>query len=75
MGDGAGGEGASDNKPIVLEGYRSEDFESLLKVLLPKCALTPSIVSLIGFSLDKISPTDCWKCFLRLLERTNGSTF
>ncbi|KAH6908508.1 hypothetical protein BKA70DRAFT_1103782, partial [Coprinopsis sp. MPI-PUGE-AT-0042] len=33
--DGAG-EGASDDQPIVLEGYKSNDFECLLKVLLPR---------------------------------------
>ncbi|KAH6908516.1 hypothetical protein BKA70DRAFT_271862 [Coprinopsis sp. MPI-PUGE-AT-0042] len=30
-----GGEGASDEKPIVLEGYKSKDFECLMKVMLP----------------------------------------
>ncbi|KAH6908513.1 hypothetical protein BKA70DRAFT_271835 [Coprinopsis sp. MPI-PUGE-AT-0042] len=33
--DGAG-EGATDEKPIVLEGYKSNDFECLFKVLLPR---------------------------------------
>ncbi|KAH6908505.1 hypothetical protein BKA70DRAFT_1280038 [Coprinopsis sp. MPI-PUGE-AT-0042] len=33
--DGAG-EGATDEKPIVLEGYKSNDFECLLKVMLPQ---------------------------------------
>ncbi|KAH6908512.1 hypothetical protein BKA70DRAFT_1562575 [Coprinopsis sp. MPI-PUGE-AT-0042] len=31
-----GGEGATDEKPIVLEGYKSVDFECLLKVMLPQ---------------------------------------
>ncbi|KAH6911852.1 hypothetical protein BKA70DRAFT_1268680 [Coprinopsis sp. MPI-PUGE-AT-0042] len=31
-GDASGGEGESDVKPIVLTGYRSKDFDSLLKV-------------------------------------------
>ncbi|KAH6908574.1 hypothetical protein BKA70DRAFT_1481830 [Coprinopsis sp. MPI-PUGE-AT-0042] len=34
VGDRAGGEGGSDDKPIVLEGYKSEEFECLLKILL-----------------------------------------
>ncbi|KAH6908581.1 hypothetical protein BKA70DRAFT_1280237, partial [Coprinopsis sp. MPI-PUGE-AT-0042] len=38
VGDQSGGEGGSDDKPIVLEGYKSEDFECLLKVLLPRYA-------------------------------------
>ncbi|KAH6908555.1 hypothetical protein BKA70DRAFT_1427134 [Coprinopsis sp. MPI-PUGE-AT-0042] len=29
-------EGLSDDSPIVLEGYKSDDFESLLKVLIPR---------------------------------------
>ncbi|KAH6908564.1 hypothetical protein BKA70DRAFT_1481806, partial [Coprinopsis sp. MPI-PUGE-AT-0042] len=36
VGDQSGGEGISDDKPIVLEGYRSDDFECLLKVLIPE---------------------------------------
>ncbi|KAH6908551.1 hypothetical protein BKA70DRAFT_1427131 [Coprinopsis sp. MPI-PUGE-AT-0042] len=36
VGDQSRGEGGSDDKPIVLEGYKSEDFECLLKVLLPR---------------------------------------
>ncbi|KAH6907565.1 hypothetical protein BKA70DRAFT_1283427 [Coprinopsis sp. MPI-PUGE-AT-0042] len=36
VGDASGGEGESDVKPIVLTGYRSKDFDSLLKVLLPQ---------------------------------------
>ncbi|KAH6908547.1 hypothetical protein BKA70DRAFT_1280145 [Coprinopsis sp. MPI-PUGE-AT-0042] len=35
VGDESVGEGISDDKPIVLEGYKSEDFECLLKLLLP----------------------------------------
>ncbi|KAH6908579.1 hypothetical protein BKA70DRAFT_272563 [Coprinopsis sp. MPI-PUGE-AT-0042] len=35
------GEGASDEKPIVLEGYKSDEFECLLKVLYPQ-PLDPS---------------------------------
>ncbi|KAH6908507.1 hypothetical protein BKA70DRAFT_1562572 [Coprinopsis sp. MPI-PUGE-AT-0042] len=31
-----GGEGASDKKPIVLEGYKSGEFECLLNVMLPQ---------------------------------------
>ncbi|KAH6908522.1 hypothetical protein BKA70DRAFT_1038176, partial [Coprinopsis sp. MPI-PUGE-AT-0042] len=34
-GNDGGGEGASDEKPIVLEGYKSKDFECLMKVMLP----------------------------------------
>ena len=36
LGDDSGGEGTTDERPIVLEGHQSEDFECLLKVLLPK---------------------------------------
>ncbi|KAH6908553.1 hypothetical protein BKA70DRAFT_272378 [Coprinopsis sp. MPI-PUGE-AT-0042] len=36
VGDRSAGEGASDDKPIVLEGYKSEDFECLLSVILPQ---------------------------------------
>ncbi|KAH6908565.1 hypothetical protein BKA70DRAFT_1280207 [Coprinopsis sp. MPI-PUGE-AT-0042] len=34
VGNHSEGEGGSDGKPIVLEGYKSEDFECLLKILL-----------------------------------------
>ncbi|KAH6908572.1 hypothetical protein BKA70DRAFT_1064232, partial [Coprinopsis sp. MPI-PUGE-AT-0042] len=34
VGDPSGGEGGSDDKPIVLEGYKSKDFECLLRILL-----------------------------------------
>ncbi|KAH6908545.1 hypothetical protein BKA70DRAFT_1188980 [Coprinopsis sp. MPI-PUGE-AT-0042] len=36
VGDHSGGEGGSDVKPIVLEGYKKEDFECLLEILLPR---------------------------------------
>jgi hypothetical protein len=29
--------GATDDNPMILEGYESGDFESLLKVIFPKC--------------------------------------
>jgi hypothetical protein len=38
VGDRSAGEGASDDKPIVLEGYKRQDFESLLKILLHQYA-------------------------------------
>ncbi|KAH6908546.1 hypothetical protein BKA70DRAFT_1280143 [Coprinopsis sp. MPI-PUGE-AT-0042] len=34
VGDHSAGEGESDEKPIVLEGYKKEDFECLLEILL-----------------------------------------
>ncbi|KAH6908548.1 hypothetical protein BKA70DRAFT_1280152 [Coprinopsis sp. MPI-PUGE-AT-0042] len=34
VGDRSGDEGGCDEKPIVLEGYKSEEFECLLKILL-----------------------------------------
>ncbi|KAH6897820.1 hypothetical protein BKA70DRAFT_1032109, partial [Coprinopsis sp. MPI-PUGE-AT-0042] len=30
------GEGETEDQPIVLEGYRSQDFECLLRILLPE---------------------------------------
>ncbi|KAH6908583.1 hypothetical protein BKA70DRAFT_1562620 [Coprinopsis sp. MPI-PUGE-AT-0042] len=36
VGDRSVGEGASDDKPILLEGYKSEDFECLLNAILPQ---------------------------------------
>ena len=41
IGDASVGEGTSEDKPIVLEGYRSSEFECLLKVLLPKLVRLP----------------------------------
>lgn len=41
VGDNSGGEGTSDAKPIILEGYTREDFDCLMKVLLPR-PLDPS---------------------------------
>lgn len=35
MGDSSGGEGARDDNPIILEGYKAADFEALLAVLYP----------------------------------------
>ncbi|KAH6890235.1 hypothetical protein BKA70DRAFT_871424 [Coprinopsis sp. MPI-PUGE-AT-0042] len=36
VGDHSEGEGTSDETPIVLEGYKSDDFDCLLKILLPR---------------------------------------
>ncbi|KAH6908570.1 hypothetical protein BKA70DRAFT_1427153 [Coprinopsis sp. MPI-PUGE-AT-0042] len=42
-------EGLSDDRPIVLEGYKSGDFDSLLKVLIPQ----PLATSLPGLSKEE----------------------
>ena len=34
--DGSG-DGADDEHPIILEGYKSEEFDTLLKILIPQC--------------------------------------
>jgi hypothetical protein len=36
VGDVSDEEGTTDEKPIVLEGYGSQDFDSFLKILLPR---------------------------------------
>ena len=35
VGDSGSGEGATEDQPIVLEGYKACDFEALLTVLYP----------------------------------------
>jgi hypothetical protein len=35
VGDSSSGEGTSEDNPIVLEGYKADDFEASLKVLYP----------------------------------------
>ncbi|TEB24871.1 hypothetical protein FA13DRAFT_1738881 [Coprinellus micaceus] len=58
VGDSRSGEGASENQPIVLEGYKAQDLESLLTILYP----TTADVSSGNFKLTK----DQWIGVLRL---------
>ncbi|KAH6908504.1 hypothetical protein BKA70DRAFT_1222701 [Coprinopsis sp. MPI-PUGE-AT-0042] len=60
------GEGASDDKPIVLEGYKQGDFDALLRVMLPQqVSFLGGYLLLIQHSLPELTK-DQWVGVLKL---------